>query len=83
MPTRNHFVNFTVEGAGEFPLDMLRYDGCYPRTEEDANRAQDRERGRRQVECTKPMCPSYWRPKAARWESFGWKVIAEKRDTYA
>lgn len=26
-----------VMGSGEFPLDMLRYDGCSPATEEDSN----------------------------------------------
>lgn len=25
-----------VRGAGAFPVDMLRYDGCYPLTEDDA-----------------------------------------------
>ena len=26
---------FTVEGTGMFPVDMLRYDNCWPRTEQD------------------------------------------------
>jgi hypothetical protein len=29
-------VLFTVEGAGSFPIDMLRYDACYPATEQDS-----------------------------------------------
>lgn len=27
---------FTVAGTGEFPLDMLRYDSCWPARSEDA-----------------------------------------------
>lgn len=30
-------TSFTVEGSLHFPLDMLRYDGCYPATQEDVN----------------------------------------------
>ena len=26
----------TVTGRGNFPIDMLRHDSCYPRTESDA-----------------------------------------------
>lgn len=69
---RPSFKNFTVEGAGPFPLDMLRYDSAHPRTETDANKAQDAERGRRTVTVTT------WSPNAPtvrRWESFGWRVV--------
>lgn len=31
-------THFTVRGGGEFPLDMLRYDGCFPK-DSDAIRA--------------------------------------------
>jgi hypothetical protein len=27
---------FVVEGMGEFPLDMLRYDNAFPLTERDS-----------------------------------------------
>lgn len=30
-----HLRHFTVRGRGEFPLDMLRYDSCWPRSGED------------------------------------------------
>jgi hypothetical protein len=82
MATKKHFFTFTVEGAGEFPMDMLRYDRCFPRNEKDANAAQDRERGRRQVELTRPHCEAYWTPTEGRWQSFGWKVVAGARETY-
>lgn len=31
-----YFFNITVKGRGGFPIDMLRYAACYPRTEEDS-----------------------------------------------
>ena len=31
-------TRFKVQGNGGFPWDMLRYDGCYPATTEDAVR---------------------------------------------
>jgi hypothetical protein len=73
-----------VEGRGPFPLDMLRYDRCYPRSEADANRAQDEERvtERRRIELThrEPGSPDgrgrHWMPEIGRWESFGWPVIS-------
>ena len=39
---------FTVEGEGQFPVDMLRYDNAVPRTSEDVVVAFGR-RGKRQV----------------------------------
>lgn len=31
---------FKVTGAGQFPIDMLRYDACWPATEADAGKLQ-------------------------------------------
>lgn len=73
---------FTVEGKGIFPYDMLRHDRCYPTTLESAQ-AMDCQlcagmvRGKRKVELIKPVEHIYEYPTAARWESFGWKVIKE------
>ncbi len=33
--------NFTVEGSGMFPYDMLRYDQCWPSSEQDSPRLID------------------------------------------
>lgn len=33
-----YFTSFTVTGSGRFPVDMLRYDQCWPVTSEDANK---------------------------------------------
>lgn len=63
---------FTVEGRGEFPWDMLRYDECWPRGSQDVS-GLITERPRRPILlCTyKPSGPT-----VARWESFGWTVTA-------
>ena len=28
--SRVSFYSFTVQGSGEFPIDMLRHDSCWP-----------------------------------------------------
>jgi len=68
-------TNFRVEGRTRFPLDMLRYDLCYPRLQEDIEQLEeslhrnDPERLRvinlRTADCG---------PTKDRWASFGWAV---------
>lgn len=63
-------ITFDVEGRGDFPLDMLRYDLCWPATEDDSRlvahavRTADRPVRLRGLKL----------PTVARWASFGWKV---------
>lgn len=73
----------TVEGAGSFPLDMLRYDGCVPDSQEDVSKLagdgpdpEGRNWQRRQV-TLRMYSPAGGKeePTRARWESFGWRVI--------
>lgn len=72
---------YTVEGTGEFPFDMLRYDSASPASQEavfklalghyaSMERVREWMQTRRQVEMQ-----SYWPPTVARWASFGWKVL--------
>jgi hypothetical protein len=73
---------YVVEGIGEFPLDMLRYDNCWPATTLDvAGMATESLFGatlRRQV-----VIHSYRAPTLARWESFGWRVrVEDVRDAF-
>lgn len=69
---------FTVEGNDAFPIDMLRFDYCWPRTQDDAL----------MIEASMGAIASGpWRirlhtakdtaPTAARWKGFGWKAVAE------
>lgn len=75
-----YIVRFTVTGTGEFPFDMLRYDGCYPRHESEARRLGSSyargnlPEGRRVFELESRGRPNHWEPTAARWQSFGWTV---------
>jgi hypothetical protein len=81
-------TQFTVIGRGEFPLDMLRYDGCYPQCETDT--AIMRKDGSREVTLHKTFNwygaddvagvvaeLASWSPTVGRWNSFGWAVLDE------
>ncbi|HEX8551048.1 MAG TPA: hypothetical protein VF681_05775 [Abditibacteriaceae bacterium] len=73
MAIKSCSVRFTVVGRGDFPLDMLRYDRCFPRTGNDAAAAQSPGETRT-VELTRDAATRYWRPCEGRWQSFGWTV---------
>lgn len=62
---------YRVDGYGDFPLDMLRYDRAWPASERDSAVAQGvpGERNRRIV-----VINSYQAPTPARWASFNWYV---------
>lgn len=75
----NHII---VAGHGDFPRDMLRYDGLGPATPEDARsidldtsdlRAHESRRVVRLVSTRSACTPN---PTRARWESFGWTVVS-------
>lgn len=70
---------FTVEGPGPFPIDMLRYDQCWPKREgEDSKGIEDSFPARRirgvltrvTLVTDAPNAPT-----VGRWESFGFKVV--------
>jgi hypothetical protein len=72
-------IRYKVTGTHPFPFDMLRYDAAWPATAEDAIRLSyvskteslgDENSGRVTIE----MCSS-GRPTAARWSSFGWRIV--------
>jgi hypothetical protein len=75
MVTHTNMIEFTVEGSGRFPVDMLRYDRATPSTYADfvavtrewvPTRLREKYRVRLQAESG---------PTEARWESFGWRVL--------
>ena len=76
---------FTVRGKGDFPIDMLRYDSCYPATGVDAaaieatkDRFADAE-SRRKVREIKlySISRTMVGPTNDRWASFMWSVVEE------
>lgn len=73
-------TKFKVTGALPFPVDMLRYDSCYPRTEADSlaiTHTFDARSGAVTVEVEK-LHSQKWNghPTIGRWESFSWRVHA-------
>lgn len=76
-----HYTVLKVEGRGTFPLDMLRYDACYPATGEDAKnmRASHDEVAKWTIFVKKNTSPKYAKGAVwtlARWESFHCTVSA-------
>lgn len=70
-------IDFVVEGTGKFPLDMLRYDGAWPRTADDAVAIEHSfetggsalARTRIRLQTARPRLTD------ARWASFGWHLV--------
>lgn len=61
------FHRYTVSGGGSFPLDMIRFDRCWPRASRDVEKLDSKEL--RKVELISIAAPTI-----ARWNSFGWQV---------
>lgn len=74
-------TTFTVEGKYPFPVDMLRYDACWPKTSDDATQLAEamryvpRRTNLDKVRQVKLVTNAAERPTVGRWESFGWKVV--------
>ncbi len=70
-----------VEGSGEFPVDMLRYDSCFPLEGQDASKlGHDRREHRCVVLCRRGASADG--ATGARWASFGWRVLGVYEDRY-
>ena len=74
-----YYQTFTIEGSFPFPLDMLRYDSCFPATQKDVSGiSQSIERTNTEpvvkVRLGRLITNKGERPTEARWRSFGWKV---------
>jgi hypothetical protein len=73
-------ITFKVSGVLPFPVDMLRYDACYPQTAEDtaeieASINREKEFNRLPRRFVTLVCPSMvTAPTVGRWISFGWRV---------
>ena len=71
--------NFTVAGKGPFPLDMLRYDCCYPMESGDALEIEKslEDRGCQKAHTVRLFARSAERRVTdGRWESFRWHVVS-------
>ena len=73
----------TFKGRGPFPLDMLRYDCCWPATGDDSAKMAECAYGQPPQEIT-VKCYAADRRRdftPARWESFGWRLVGEIKST--
>jgi hypothetical protein len=61
-------IEFTVQGTGEFPFDMLRYDKAWPATEEMSSLLS-------QTHNRVIFLKGLKTPTLGRWASFGWVVV--------
>ena len=74
------WVKFTVTGVGPFPVDMMRFEECWPEGIADANaieRSFTEGAGRVQVRLCCEQTAAMSRPTAKRWESFNWRVVPD------
>ena len=71
--TKQTPLTFTVSGKGTFPLDMLRYDQCWPKTPKDADEIKTEGEAHRTA---RTITLQTWKdePTTSRWSSYGWEV---------
>lgn len=74
MSDKRYLYTFTVEGAGQFPFDMLRYDSAFPASERDSYEISHDDK-RRRVTLQAWVTRDSRVPTSGRWESFLWKVV--------
>jgi hypothetical protein len=68
----------TVRGNGQFPVDMLRYDRCWPASEQDSYKmSRDWAEGVRDVVLLTDH-DRIWQPTVGRWRSFTWEVVSSE-----
>lgn len=75
-------IYFTVEGTLNFPLDMLRYDHCFPLTQDDVAAVADalgiygraRERKTFRIALARNQKTKVEQLTPDRWLSFGWSI---------
>jgi hypothetical protein len=81
-PKASHYsVRITVQGIGEFPIDMCRYDNCVPYSQADVSMIANPRDGVREgghvIKLTRYVpagCDPL--PTIDRWRSFGWHVMS-------
>lgn len=67
---------FTVFGKFPFPLDMLRYDSCYPNAESDSAKIHTTFHKAGELVEVELATRSTHAPSIGRWESFCWRVAS-------
>ena len=73
QPEKLYPVRFLVEGSGQFPIDMLRYDRAVPETEIASNAIM--RDGLRAVRLVRYSSAGKSGPNLMRWHSYRWEVV--------
>lgn len=78
-----YYTTFTVSGIGYFPMDMLRYDACFPLRPSDVESISDARsmEKRTEVQLRHVGVTSDWQPTNERWQSFWWSVVPSSVQT--
>lgn len=76
-----YITTFIVEGRGQFPTDMLRYDTCVPNTSADATAIDNAGYQEPRTVELRRYSSVNGPPTIARWNSFYWKVLSVKDTT--
>lgn len=63
---------YIVEGSGQFPFDMLRYDQAFPTSENDSYLLT--ETGQRRISLSSDFLLCAESSSKLRWSSFNWTV---------
>ena len=70
-----YYQTFTVSGKISFPLDMLRYDHCFPRSPRDSSSiCADPCGNELTIDLGRYVGTKSEEPTLGRWASFGWHV---------
>jgi hypothetical protein len=81
-------ARFKVQSKFLFPIDMLRYDGCIPASEQNSYRIantmtwEGRQTAKVEtgdgsvvIELRKSTTNKHWKPTEGRWNSFNWAIV--------
>lgn len=83
MHKQGNNLHYSVRGSGEFPVDMLKYDGCRPASARDQALIDahiDPYTDSSEEVVVNLVLPNADRrlPHADRWESFRWEVVGSR-----
>jgi hypothetical protein len=74
---------FKVRGQAAFPIDMLRYDRCWPGTREDSGKVarslRQEHHDTTDINLMSVTMDPNWRPAVDRWRMCGWSVHEHTR----
>lgn len=65
---------FKVKVHLPFPIDMLRYDECFPASQDDSAKMSS-DSGVKEISLIHYHSSKYWNPTILRWRSFTCEVI--------